>query len=220
MTEANKIKITLYKKIFKEIKQNYIAVPEVSLQRNIIDLLVCNGDIHIYEIKSKTDSLKRLAQQIETFKQYSNRVTIVADTKFISKLQTLDYMTDIGIIEINNNELRVVQESKIRNIDYIKYLLYLNTKEIKEVLRGIPNTSKLNAIEAEQKIIDILTPDEIKRLVLYYIKQKYMQEFSRRKEFVLNHDYKSALKTRYENILPIKIMPLKQVPIQVFRDFI
>jgi len=31
MSEADKIKITLFKRIFKEIKQNYIAVPELSL---------------------------------------------------------------------------------------------------------------------------------------------------------------------------------------------
>lgn len=219
LKEAEKIKIILYKQIFKELKQDYIAVPEVSLQRNIIDLLVCNGDIHIYEIKSKTDSLKRLEKQVKTFSQYANRVTIVADTKFIEKLLHLDYMKDIGIMEIKDNKLYWIKEAKSTKVDYIDYLLYLNSKEIKEVLRGIPNTSKLSAIEAEDRIAKILQSDEIRRLVLYYIKQKYQQEFTRRKKYILNKDYPKALKTRYENILPTVITPLKQVPIRVFRDF-
>lgn len=219
LKEAEKIKIALYKKIFGELKQDYIAVPEVSLQRNIIDLLVCNGDIHIFEIKSKSDSLKRLEKQIETFSQYANRVTIVADTKFIDKLTTSVYMKDIGITEIKDGKLFTIREAKSKNIDYVKYLLYLNTKEIKEALRGIPNVSKLSTIEAEDKIAHMLKPDEVRRLILYYIKQKYIQEFLRRKEYILNNDYQNALKTRYENILPSVITPLKQVPIQVFRDF-
>ena len=47
MTAANKIKVSLYRKLFKELTKNYIAVPEVTILGNIADMLVTNGDIHI-----------------------------------------------------------------------------------------------------------------------------------------------------------------------------
>ncbi|MHB1664246.1 MAG: sce7726 family protein [bacterium] len=220
MTAANKIKIALYKIIFKQFKYGYIAVPEVTIAGNIADMLVVNGDIHIYEIKSKTDSLKRLPKQVETFSKYANKVTIVAHEKFIYKLTSEPYMNNIGIISVDDKDkLKHIKEPQSLSILTPYYLAYFNTIELRETLRGIPQWYKLSFIDAEQKLLELLNPDEIRRLTLFRIKEKFFKEFIRRRGLIKNKKEIEALQPRFEQMDTVNITSLAEIPYKVFRDF-
>lgn len=215
------IKIELYKKIFSpEHNHSYIAVPEVSIAGNVADILVTNGDIHVYEIKSKTDSLTRLPKQIETFKKYANKVTVVSHEKFISKLIEKDYMTDVGIIAVNdNNKLTPIREAVERILPAANYFAYFNTTELRETLRGFQGWYKMTFLEAEEKILNILNNDEIRRLTLFRIKEKYSKESSKRHLLIKEKKYSEALLTRFEHMEGVNITPLREIPYCIFRDF-
>jgi hypothetical protein len=220
MTEAEKIKIALYKQIFKDIKHGYIAVPELSLFSAVADMIVVNGDIHIYEIKSKADSLSRLNKQIERFKKCANRVTIVADEKFIPTLLDNKDLQDIGLISVNHrNQLKVVKDASFMSMGLEDYLAYWTTSEIKMSLRGLEGHSKLNAEESKQKLLSLLTPQELKNITLYKVKEKYGKEFIERASLIKEKKFEEALQARFQKLLPTKITPLKMLPAYLFKDF-
>lgn len=220
MSEADKIKISLYKKIFKELKKNYIAVPEVTILGNIADMLVTNGDIHIYEIKSKVDSLKRLPKQIQTFKKYANKVTVVADEKFIPKLLSEPYMQGVGIISVNDKySLKTVRESKSFDIHPPYYLAYFNIQELKETLRGFNGWYKFNFIEAEKKLLELLSYEEIRMLTLFRLKERYKTEFIKRKQLIKEKRIKEALQSRSGQSNTASITPLTEIPYGILKGW-
>ena len=220
MTEANKIKIALFKRIFKEIKQNYIAVPELSLFSAVADMVVVNGDIHIYEIKSKVDSLSRLKAQLLRYKNCADKVTVVADEKFVPKLLEHPDMENIGIISVNNRmHLKVIKEAVATDMSSKDYIAYWTITEIKESLRGFEGHSKMTNEQAKEKFFNTLSCEEIKRITIYKIKEKYGYEFLERKRLIKDKKYKESLESRFINMKSKQITSLKMLPAYLFRNF-
>jgi len=221
LTASQEIKIQLFKYLLKHLKKNYMAIPEVSIGKAVIDMLVINGEIHAYEIKSKSDSLKRLEEQIETYKKHANRVTVVADIKFKDKLLSLEYMRDIGLIFTDENlKFNIYREAKELEITKENYFSYWSPIELKESLKGIKNYSKYNTMEAYKKILDLLNHNQTRRLTLYRLKQKYGEEFNNRKIAIDSKDFKSFFEARFHTKLKtLEVTPIMEIPFKVFADF-
>lgn len=220
LQEVEKLKILSFKYIEKNYS-NHITIPEVTMNGGVADLLSINGEIHIFELKSKKDSLTRLTNQIISFRKASNRITIIADEKFKDKLISRDDMEGIGIIIVDSNDkFTEIKKAEYRRIeDVYSYLNYWSPIELRETLRGLKSWYKLSTSEAMNKIVTILTLDEIRRLSLFRLKEKYEKEYKKRIEFIKNKEYKNALNSRYEDITTLKITPLLDIPISVFKDF-
>lgn len=220
MTEAYKIKIALYKKIFKEIKQGYIAIPELSLFSAVADMVVINGDIHIYEIKSKVDSLSRLTSQLNRYRNCADKVTVVADEKFIPKLLEHPDMTDIGIMQVDHNmKIKMIREAVAMPMRPENYMAYWTGSEIKESLQGLKGNSKISIDEARGKLLHLLTPDEMKNVTIYKLKMKYGYEFLERQRLIKEKRYQEALEGRFSSMQPKSISPLMTMPAYLFRNF-
>lgn len=54
-----------------------------------IDVAVVNGILHGYEIKSESDTLKRLPQQMEYYNRLFERMTIVTDPKYLEATEQM-----------------------------------------------------------------------------------------------------------------------------------
>jgi len=82
------IRVALHAKHLRRVKNNpgTMVVDELGLAhaRTRIDIAVINSCIHGYEIKSAKDSLDRLANQIELYRQTLQKLTIVASSKHVS----------------------------------------------------------------------------------------------------------------------------------------
>lgn len=220
LQEVDKLKILSFQYIEKNYS-NHITIPEVTMNGGVADLLSINGEIHIFELKSKKDSLTRLKNQIISFKKGSNRTTIIADEKFKDKLISREDMDGIGIIIVDSNDKFIeVKKAEYREIEDVhSYLNYWSPIELRETLRGLKGWYKLSTFEAMTKIITILNLDEIRRLSLFRLKEKYENEYKKRLEFIRNKEYKNALNSRYEDINSLKITPLIDIPISIFKDF-
>lgn len=78
---------------------NSKVVDELSLPvaKARIDIAVINGSLHGYEIKSASDTLKRLPAQIEAYTKVFDYLSIVTEKKYLEKI--LDFIPPwIGII--------------------------------------------------------------------------------------------------------------------------
>ncbi len=221
LKEAEKIKVSLYKKLLPNLDQSQFIIPEVFIGKAVADLLVVNGDIHIYEIKSKKDSLSRLEHQILRYKQCANKVTLVVDQKFVKKIDNLPLLKNIGIIIVDEKyNLKEIKPATYNQISKEFYFAYWSPIELRETLRGFPGWYKLSTYEASLKLGELLTEDETRRLTLFRLREKYIKEFLFRKELIKCKEYKDALKKRFDKeIDSISITPLKNIPYHVFRDF-
>jgi hypothetical protein len=221
LKESEKIKVSLLKHIFSQVKSDRIVIPEISVCNSVADMIEIDDDIHIYEIKSAKDSFQRLSSQINSYKKCANRITLVIDEKFIPKINTLENIEDLGIISIDTRyRLITIKEAKKRRIARDGLITYWSPVEIRETLRGFPQWYKYSTSEAQEKIYEILDDDKLFRLTMFRIKEKYRKESYRRKEALKNKDYALLLNSRFIDLDSLYVTPLLDVPSSVFIDFL
>jgi hypothetical protein len=79
------IRLELKKRLVKQHKKtkDTLILDELAIKHGEarIDIVVVNNQIHGYEIKSDSDSLKRLPDQIEAYNSVFNRVTLIVGYK-------------------------------------------------------------------------------------------------------------------------------------------
>lgn len=212
------VKIKVIEWLMKHEKHS-VVVPEVTLGHKAgigganvsrADIFAVNGDISIYEIKTERDTLDRLESQLEMYRHVANRVSVVVAEKFSSKIDTLP--EDIGVYLITGKSIKKIRKAKSIPITTEAYLQYWWRLELKEIFRGFVGWSKLDSETGKQKLIDLLTVDQIRNLTLYRLKERYASE----------SDYISeAIKDgRVNDLFPkrnfsgdLKITPLKEIVI-------
>lgn len=221
LKEAEKIKIELFKYLQKNYKEEYLILPEVSIGKAVIDMLLVNGEIHIFEIKSKTDSLARLEKQIISYKKHADKITVVADKKFEQKIKTIPWMQGIGVITVDETyKFEEMQKSEIHEISKEAYYSYWSPIEMRETLRGFPQWYKYTTTDAYMKLLEILDNQQTRRLTIHRIKQKYQAEYIQRKQAIKKGDYEAFLKARFsEELNSFDITPLMDLPCRVLLDF-
>jgi hypothetical protein len=113
------------------------------------DSIVFNKDsIHIYEIKSEKDSFARLESQIEDYKKYADRITIVIHSKkmpsFITKHSHKYKGIEVLIYYSADRELKQISRSKVLNPTTDKMSLLWKEELYSNVLGFISGLSKLS----------------------------------------------------------------------------
>lgn len=127
----------------------------------IADMVAVRGkDIEVFEIKSKGDTLKRLADQVTEYRTYADRVWAVIDVKLTSKFEKWcknnpEISDGLGYISYDNGKLEVVREPKV-NIPDLVYLDMLWAIEKKKILVGLglphePDTEEGNRSDRIKK---------------------------------------------------------------------
>ncbi|EGQ9179603.1 sce7726 family protein [Vibrio alginolyticus] len=143
------------------------------------DLVVANGKLHAFEIKSDADSLARLQGQIETYLAFFDKVTLVCSPKFTNKaIEMLPNMVEILELEINSQgdaSLKVKRRGRIEKVgtasDFLSFVdkrhLVTSLKSKKLACQLSETRSALNAK------LSRLPKSHWRNLVLDYLKNKY-----------------------------------------------
>lgn len=170
------IRIKLIEKIHKENKDKHYRIIEEfvicdGLART--DVALVNGIMHGYEIKSDSDSLERLANQVKCYDSTFDRNTIVVGQKFAGKIH--DYVPKHWGIEVayinrfGNVTIKRLRASKInKGISASNLLDLLWNPEIKSYLKD----NKIKGYSNKDKA-------GLKELVTSYISLKDIRDFTR-----------------------------------------
>lgn len=143
------------------------------------DLVVANGKLHAFEIKSDADSLARLNGQIETYLSFFDKVTVVCSPKYTSK--ALRMLPDaVQILELNNNGehnniMKMVRRGKTKIItSSYNYLSFVEKKILRASLKkqGLPLSQRESRISMCKKL-DSLPQKKWRDITLAYLKNKY-----------------------------------------------
>lgn len=150
------------------------------------DLIMVNGNLSVFEIKSERDTLDRLVGQIESYVKFFENVTVVCSSKHIENATKLVPET-VGIWEVKNNGLiRVERMAKTQSFkSAVNLISFLPVDEIKLFLRE-NNLSAVGNREALVQKADLISILEIKNYVLAFLKRRKIRiqniiEMQRRK---------------------------------------
>jgi hypothetical protein len=137
------IRKKLIEKINKENQgKHYRVIEELVICDGIgrADIVLANGMLHGYEIKSDCDTLDRLANQIECYDKTFDKITIVVGKKFANSIQNyvpkhwgieIAYMNRFGNISIKR--IRAPQKNNHISLNNLLDLLW--NPEIKSLLK-------------------------------------------------------------------------------------
>ena len=189
------MKLVLVNWIIQQYPNCLIAleVPFLGKQRRI-DLLVITEDnqLLIFELKSKLDQLKTLADQINDYSSCFSNVYIVTDPKFLTPLCKMGLPSNIGQICIDTNrQVNLMKHPK----DLKKTIIYnILTILKKQELSTIIGHSKLNIHELRNLIISSFSNIECSSFISNLLIQRYT------KQNELFRIYKSDVLT-YEDLI-------------------
>lgn len=178
------------------------------------DIFAVNGDISIYEVKTERDSLARLDNQLKFYTQYAHRVSVVVADKFIKKAEVLP--ENIGVYRYDDKGIYEVRAPLKNVIEFEKYLEYWWVKELKEIFRGYPKWYELYDDTAIDKLLNTLTKEQIMKLTLYRLKERYRDESEGLKVSI-------ATGTKFEKRTfqkKLTITPLKDIPMGELLDMV
>lgn len=158
--------------------EDTVLIDEFKIGKSVADIILLNGEIKIFEIKTDLDSLKRLDNQLADYQTIANKVSIVTTHKYINELSQRYSSNPYGIIEFTKGEL---QEHKTAesNTDFLSHEAifkairkeeYLNiVKNYFGILPAVPNTQIFQECLKLVKNIPIL---EFQKLVIGQLKKR------------------------------------------------
>ncbi len=139
-----------------------------------IDMAVINGHFHGYEIKSASDTLKRLPNQLEAYTNVFDYLTIVTEEKYFKKIERIipDW---VGISLCVNGQIKSVKKSyknNSKNGFFIAKLLWHD--ELVEVLSqtDIPFKKRYRNWTLCELLRDNMEIDILSKLVREKLKQR------------------------------------------------
>lgn len=149
-----------------------------------VDLAVANGKLHAFEIKSDLDSVDRLTGQVETYRDFFDKVTVVCSKKIVS--YSLKWLPeDVSIVELSTSakglaKLTIKRRGKIKEVtDCRSYLSFLDKKSL---IRGLRKAGLSCGIsENREQLIQLyskLPKSYWRRLVLDFLKDRYRESFT------------------------------------------
>ena len=144
------------------------------------DIAVINGQLVGYEIKSDSDSLRRLGRQVESYNAVFDKAFIVSGDRHIDKIRKI-VPEWWGVIisskgpkgSINFNMIRRAQVN--RNIDPVSVARLLWRDEAAEILqqRRLPSRALRQPRTVLYKYLaELLNPCELRRVVSEYLRKR------------------------------------------------
>ncbi len=149
--------------------EDTILIDEFKIGKSVADVILLNGEIKIFEVKTDLDSLKRLDSQLLDYQKIANKVYIVTNRKYIKEIFERYYNTSYGIIEFENN-LLIEQKEAVSKIDFLSH---------EEMFKAIRKDEYLNIINRYFGFIPNVSNTKIFRECLELSKQISTIEFQK-----------------------------------------
>lgn len=106
-------KNNLVSKLIKEHNiKHTIILNELKIGASKADLVMLNGSVRVFEIKTELDDFSKLMKQLGDYQKFAEEVNIVTDEKSAQKLLELYSSSNVGIIILDDkNKLTTLKEA-------------------------------------------------------------------------------------------------------------
>lgn len=173
-------KNNLFLQIFKKEKlEKTLMLNELKIGTSKADLVLLNGSVRVYEIKTELDSLGKLAKQVDDYQKFADKIYVVSDEKFIEKLKAEYLNSNIGIILLDSdNKLVTIKEAFAdeSHFDFDTIFKILRKQEYLDLvfknfglIPEVPNTKMFRACYDLLRSINLI---DFQRQVLFIVKER------------------------------------------------
>jgi len=174
--------------LFLDIIKKYglkktLVLNELKIGSSKADLVMLNGSVRVFEIKTELDGLSKLSKQLNDYQKFADEVHIVTDGKNASKL-TAEYRgTNIGIIVLDTkNKLQTIKKANGNTsfFDFDTIFKMLRKQEHLDLVMGnfgfipdVPNTQIFRTCYELLKSKDVV---DFQKQVLGKLKERKLKK--------------------------------------------
>lgn len=139
------------------------------------DLVVANGKLAAFEIKSTLDSLERLQGQLESYTRHFELVTVVCADKHVAGVRA-QVAPHVGIWRVSTNgEFHILRKARARSVtEKSAWLSFLPVDELKVLLRREGSKVGGSRPELLQRAHEI-SLNKTRGHVLSYLKRRHLR---------------------------------------------
>ena len=144
------------------------------------DLLVFSGNLHALEIKSDSDNLTKLSEQLHDYCRSFDKVSVVTTPKHLPRIQKiLSRKRKVGLIVVRETgNIEIVRDAIVnKKLDKQNLLMFLNKVQVAALAKTAPQTlatDEIRKIAAKQCSLKL-----IKKEAYNALRKKYERLFSR-----------------------------------------
>lgn len=141
------------------------------------DLVVANGRLCAFEIKSQNDTLRRIDGQVADLMRSFERTVVVADAKFERKLKAL-LPTGVGLWISTDGTISECRKPRTRNLTKREAVSFLLVSDLRRLLRmsGISASKNSRRQELETKAMK-LPRDTISAFAREAVKARHQDRY-------------------------------------------
>ena len=176
-------KNNLFLSIIKEYGlKDTLTFNELKVGASKADLVLLNGSIRIYEIKTELDDLNKLSNQIKNYQKFADKVYIVTNNKYAKKLLSEYQNTNVGIVILTDkNKLDTVKEANdnISLFDFATIFKILRKQEYLDLVvnnfGSIPNVPNTKIFKICYQLLSSVCILDFQKQVLNKLKERKLQ---------------------------------------------
>ncbi len=94
--------------------KNDLVLNEFKIGNSVADIVLLNGLVRVYEVKTELDSPYRLISQIEDYKKFADEIYLVISSKDVHLYKSIPEIQDCGIIIYDDYEKALKEKRKSR----------------------------------------------------------------------------------------------------------
>lgn len=174
----------IFSSLIKKYSLKFTSIhSELKIGKSVADLVLVNGEVKVFEIKTELDNLSKLDLQLSDYKRVAGKINLVVSQKHLSQVDKQFGDSAIGIILLDEKQrLITIKEAEVdeKNFDFFVLFRLLRKSEYIAILKeelgvvlNVPNTIIFKEAEKALSTIDLI---EFQRLVFAKIKARKIKE--------------------------------------------
>jgi len=156
-----------------------ILLNEFKIGNSIADIILVNGEVRLFEIKTDLDNLNRLDRQLSDYQKAIGKIYIVTDSKNLCEINKRYSLTRFGIIELDNFGYLRQQKEALNDESFFEHrtIFKMLRKEeylsiIKEKYKTLPDVPNTKIFKESLKLIERLDVVSFQKMAFSRIKNR------------------------------------------------
>lgn len=98
-----------------------VILDEFNIASSKADLVLLNGKMKIFEIKTELDDFTRLSTQLANYQKIADEVNVITDEQSVDKLLDICHSTDIGVMSLSSQNTIKLHKQATSNASMLDF---------------------------------------------------------------------------------------------------
>lgn len=159
-----------------------VTLNELKIGWSKADLVLLNGSIRVFEIKTELDDLSKLSKQLSDYQKFADKTYVVTDGKYAKKLTAEYNNTNVGLLVLNEkNKLETIKEaeSNLLFFDFETIFKILRKQEYLDLVKDnfglVPDVPNTKIFKVCYELLSKLELTSFQKQVLNKLKERKLQ---------------------------------------------